>query len=211
MKERPILMSGPLVREILAGRKDVTRRPVKLDRAPRCSRDCAGIEPERAFVNRGLGAPGEEYLSVPCHDGAAQRMWCPYGAPGDRLWVRETWQQVSPTPMRDWPGIGGRNCGPSRWNPACRIVWRADGEMPAKERWRPGIHMPRWACRLVLDVLGVRVERLHEITDEDVRREGVADHAAFIAKWQEIYGAESWDANPWVWIIEFRSMPQESA
>lgn len=189
MRERPILMSGPLVRAIIEGRKSMTRRPVKVD--------LDGPDLELTASPRGAWVPTAKR-------GGLYRVPCPYGAPGDALWCRETWQQVPPTPLRDWPGIGDRNRGPSRWNPACCIIWRADGEMPGKERWRSGIHMPRWASRLTLDVIAVRVERLWDITEEDAINEGTENLAAFQAKWVEIYGAESWDANPWVWVISFR-------
>jgi hypothetical protein len=175
MRERPILMSGPLVREILAGRKDVTRRPVK--RAEEYDLD---------------GWPLRAVLSFGEED--AERIPCPYGAPGDRLWVRETHAH------------GRMNGGERQW-----VRYRATDEdsLPEGAHWTPSIHLPRALARLVLDVLGVRVERLHEITEEDARREGVADRAEFAAKWREIYDAESWDENPWVWRIEFRRVEAE--
>jgi hypothetical protein len=195
-KERPILMSGPLVREILAGRKTVTRRPVK--GAPVCD-------------HVGWGCIGGQGFGFIFGDAVIR---CPYGAQGDRLWVRETFEEIEDRTQR-------HAAGPEHFRAALRYRadearraidvhmehWRCKHEMPP--RWTPGIHMPRWACRLVLDVLGVRVERLHEITDEDARHEGVEDRAGFEAKWKEIYGAESWGANPWVWRIEFRRVVAE--
>jgi hypothetical protein len=167
-KERPILMSGPLVREILAGRKTMTRRPVK---------------PQ----------PGDH----PNDDGylSALLARCPYGHPGDRLWVKERIERESPS------------------SDFSRYV--ADGAPTVADAWPwlrpslPSIHMPRGLSRLKLDIVAVGIERLASIVDCDAKKEGVADRAAFIVKWQEIYGDESWDANPWVWVIEFRRVEAE--
>lgn len=141
--------------------------------------------------------------------------------PGDMLWVRETWD------WRNWS-----------WSEDCRvrIAYAADGEQADRtspvgwrptiynyERWRPSIHMPRWASRITLEVLGVRVERLQDISEEDARAEGatLADgqwtdedgtlrsdyRTAFRRLWISINGQDSWDANPWVWVVEFRRLP----
>ena len=126
---------------------------------------------------------------------------CPYGKPGDRLWVRETHMD-----------LGG-----------C-LLYRADhgseverASCAPRQRWAPSIHMPRWASRITLEVTGVRVERLQGISDSDARAEGVdqdaalsmactrgAARAAYSALWEQIHGPGSWDANPWVWVVEFR-------
>lgn len=123
---------------------------------------------------------------------------CRYGQPGDRLWVRETWAEHP-----DYPD-------------ARRAIYRADaGSEYDAERWRPSIHMPRWACRIELEVTGVRVERLQSISEADARAEGVEGDShpgAFVGTcrgnfarlWESINGAGSWDANPWVWVVEFR-------
>lgn len=124
---------------------------------------------------------------------------CPYGQPGDLLWVRETvWIESDGTP-----------------------VYRADGEFldgwtQRGLRWRPSIHMPRWASRLTLRVTGVRVQRLQEISCADAACEGMGFHGCmgipgdkewlrmhFQQLWEDINGVESWGANPWVWVIEF--------
>jgi hypothetical protein len=188
-KERPILMSGPLVREILAGRKTQTRRPVK---------------PQPDFVD-----PGEDDLS-------ALLARCPYGHPGDRLWVRETFCKLDREHWND-PRLpkfhlSTRYGTPRRNAVAYRAECDADSERCRKElgyRWTPSIHMPRWASRLTLDIVAVGIERLTCIVDCDAKKEGVADVAAFVAKWKEIYGAESWDADPFVWVIEFRRVEAE--
>jgi hypothetical protein len=132
---------------------------------------------------------------------------CPYGQPGDRLWVRETWD-VPP--------------GSERADEAVyRADFTADQEVEAKQlarlapglahRWRPSIHMPRWASRITLEVTGVRVERLQDISDADVAAEGIGvTHAldpqsAFQRLWNSINGARGqWASNPWAWVISFR-------
>ena len=174
MKERPILFSAPMVRALLAGTKTQTRRIVK-------ARDLEWMD-----VHQGLREPDN-----------AER--CPYGQPGDRLWVRETF------------GHFERN---ENFAPGCEVFYRADGESLAVERWRPSIHMPRWASRITLEVTGVRVERLQDISEADATAEGVSaipdemrratPRCDFQALWQSINGPDSWAANPWVWIVEFR-------
>jgi hypothetical protein len=229
MGERPILMSGPLVREILAGRKDVTRRPVKNLRvrlrhkvssdlpAPPGTRLVAppdaywaemnqhGAVSIRCTEGRLLGVKPQEFdFLCPYADGHTYLRTYPDGRAlwnlqpdgEQRLWVRETFARVPRTAYWHDRTIPHREHD-DEW-----AIYREGWERSAPS-WKPSIHMPRWACRLVLEVVSIRVERLHEITEEDARREGVADRAAFAAKWREIYGAEPWDSNPWVWRIEF--------
>ena len=146
------------------------------------------------------------------------RLWCRYGVPGDRLCVKETWQygpDVAPGMM-----AGGKM---SRRH----IVYAAtvaDGSHPPT--WRPSIHMPRWASRTLLEITDVRIERLHDIDEDDCLAEGVAQVVReklpciqqcgeydaidvdpvveYRDLWESISGSGSWDANPWVWVIEFR-------
>ncbi|WP_350648664.1 hypothetical protein [Pseudomonas sp. HY13-MNA-CIBAN-0226] len=199
IKERPILFSAPMVRAILEGQKTVTRREVK----KRAALDClaAGFEP--AF----LALPGNADL-------------CPYGKPGDRLWVRETFNRTNP---------GGESG---------IYYYRADGKFPkcigggrftSVESWKPSIHMPRAASRILLEVAAVRVERLQDISEEQAIAEGcqalegckwhtfeeaaagvpMHDHTAldaFEALWEGINGEESWASNPWVWVVEFKQV-----
>lgn len=224
MTERPILFSAPMVRAILAGSKTQTRRPVAFPR----SRDAFVV------VDHGGWWPyqsddGESQL---CDDGMEHPYACPYGKPGDRLWVRENgWERPERTPrmMRE---------GADTWAP---YYYDADGISDAEaadlKAWgftrRPSIHMPRKACRILLEVTGVRVERLHAITEADAIAEGVertvtgdgwrwyADEDSELAGlaprtsaidsyrtlWEHLGGAGSWRANPWVWAIEFRKLP----
>lgn len=177
MTERPILFSGQMVRAILEGRKTMTRRVIK---------------------PQPTGAADVQYrvaaaVTMPV---SGRQQVCPYGRVGDHLWVRETWAPHA------WPPTG-----PS-------YQYAADDQYPAPERWRPSIHMPRAASRITLEVLNVRVERLHDISEEDAKAEGVTlkgtsrydgeARDAFEALWCGINGADSWEANPWVWCISFR-------
>lgn len=186
MSERPILFSGEMVRALLAGRKTQTRRVAK----PRKHTSLLG------------GSWSDSYVLDP---GNAQWLMrdCPYGAPGDRLWVREAWRLSV---------AGGF------------VYYRADreheectAELAKRDpslAWRPSIHMPRWASRLTLEVVSIRVERLQDISEADAIAEGVAvpmtcdvEHTArnaFRSLWERINGPGSWDANPWVWVVEFR-------
>ncbi|WP_337038765.1 hypothetical protein [Enterobacter roggenkampii] len=125
---------------------------------------------------------------------------CPFGAVGDRIWVRETF---SPVPDHEEPA----GCS--------AILYAADGNGPYG-KWVPSIHMPRWASRITLEITGVRVERLNSISDSDASKEGccIADMESgdclsdvFARLWTSIYGDESWKVNPWVWVIEFKVVP----
>lgn len=180
MKERPILFSAPMVRAIIDGTKTQTRRIVKAMHIPLLGRPPAE------------GAP-----------------W--YADPGDRLWVRETWCHPAPEPQRPGDPVWYRADFTPRYG-----AWESDAAPGCVRRnegpWKPSIHMPRWASRITLEVTSVRVERLHGITEEDARAEGVtcADVGditawrAFCDLWKSINGAESWAANPWVWVVGFK-------
>ena len=178
-RERPILFSGPLVRAILAGRKTQTRRIVKTGPGITAVDDLDG---ERW--------PG--YMDE-CREW--KRLPCPYGVPGDRLWVRETFDAP--------PGSTNR----------AEVVYRADYERDEHQHtWWPSIYMPRWASRITLEITGVRVERVQEISEADAFDEGVSLSAPdeqtyrwqFAVLWNAINGKDSWESNPWVWVIEFR-------
>ncbi|MGQ3820309.1 hypothetical protein [Pseudomonas alliivorans] len=197
IKERPILFSAPMVRAILSGQKTVTRREVKKPAALDCL--AAGFEP--AF----LALPGNADL-------------CPYGKPGDRLWVREAFGLQ----VRHYGGGTGEHIVYRASNPDAIYCKSAEGrEYPVK--WKPSIHMPRHSCRILLEITDVRVERLQDISRSDIRTEGLecppelaSDDvspnyrdwypAAWRDLWQSINGAESWNANPWVWVVEFKRL-----
>jgi hypothetical protein len=197
--ERPILFSAPMVRAILLGKKTQTRRVVDLSGrrvSHRCATDCSGVLPEAVFPDRGFSASGWEYLHLPCKDGAAQRVRCPQGPPGECLWVRETFQlesnfnidgpEVYPPPFSDgrpikWEDTGDL-AGRVWWQPHYRAT-DPDPELSCERddcsndgphgHWSPSIYMPRWASRITLEVTAVRVQRLQEITEDDARAEGV--------------------------------------
>ena len=191
MKERPILFSGPMVRVILDERKTMTRRVVRL-RAGEIAHE-GGDGSLHAVSNTTWGDCIERVIQ------------CPYGVPGDMLWVRETWQQV-------FPECDGH------------VEYRADYGAGSyiSGGWRPSIFMPRWASRLKLRITSVSVERLREITEHDAMREGVnaesvstqpgiySYRAPFAELWDSINAARGfgWDANPWVWVVAFEQVPQ---
>ncbi|RKH14333.1 hypothetical protein D7V97_03365 [Corallococcus sp. CA053C] len=229
VREGPILFSGPMICALVAGRKTITRRLVK-------------PQPETGesieWLTNIVGRPPSFAVTRPMSSDVRE-LRCPYGQPGDRLWVRETWG------LEDGKDDGERVV----WQADRAAAWRSNlndrfylASDYAPTRWRPSIHMPRWASRLTLDVASVRVERLHDITEEDAKAEGLAcitkdggrtwkygipdrdglpgtddtgwpwvdwdvsPRVAFERLWSSINGAESWDANPWVWRIEFRQV-----
>lgn len=204
-KEGPILFSAPMVRAILAGTKTQTRRVAKLNAAGRVKQ---------------VGGPRNWHPSDP--DAA---LACPYGQPFDRLWVRETFYAWG-----RWETRFSAKKGRDEWHfvdmtEECEKTYRYPASMcgdngprqrgSATPQWwkRPAIHMPRVASRILLDVAGVRVERLNEISNEDIRAEGACMRASvthridFQDLWESINGPGSWDANPWVWAVEFRRLP----
>ena len=211
MKERPILFSAPMVRAILAGTKTQTRRVVKpesgllvyLQEDYGCRYSASYTPGVAPVVNVTPGRPHTEIV-LP---------HCPYGQPGDRLWVRESFSGV-----HDYDsGHDGRPWPPSAWFQDDPIWYWADGN-PEHGDWtrpRPSIHMPRWASRILLDVTDVRVQRLQDISEGDARAEGVTPLAgpddlpgvwtgAFERLWDSINGAGAWLSNPWVWAVSFR-------
>lgn len=233
MKERPILFSGPMVRALLAGMKTQTRRTIKP-----VGKDQGFVILEGAdgtFASRDVNWPyrsddgdvayhtvtrsGEEFQDQTPHT-------CPYGQPGDRLWVRESFLVMDRDHWEDSTkpkDFLSTRYGQPRRN-AC--AYRATSDVDADaircrfelgyKRWTPSIHMPRWASRITLEITSVRVERLWDISEADARAEGCTIRTyrdgrgeepatvAYRALWQDINGSDSWDANPWVWVVEFK-------
>jgi len=198
VKERPILFSAPMVRAILEGRKTVTRRPVNfpfIDRAFGCELSGNEIGPEEIRNN------------------------CPYGVPGQRLWVRETFVDLRGTGVEHRPDPNG---------PLQRYAYAADcrpgshSDDARKDfglKYKPSIHMPRAACRILLEITYVRVERLQDISRADIRAEGLlcppelaSDDVSpnyrdwYPAAWRELWESTGgdWETNPWVWVVEFK-------
>jgi hypothetical protein len=192
VKERPILFNGPMVQRVLDGSKTQTRRLVNERHLSQIDQQ---LLPSRAHWSRPM----------------------PYGQAGDRLWVRETfngplWPDNDPFPE---DGYQPKFCeyradgGPA--------PWYCDADDNIHEGWKPSIHMPRWASRITLEVAGVRVQRLKEVSEEDAKAEGApwvacgspqeGSHiAGFAHLWESIAGHGSWDANPWVWVVEFKRL-----
>jgi hypothetical protein len=247
MRERPILFSAPMIRAILAGQKTQTRRVLR-DQDP---------------IDLGAFVHGAHLSRRPVFDKVANAVighrlaavHCPYGVPGDRLWVRETFycdnafypDGVGVEGM--WRTVEGKRV-PVPVDEQRKVMldedmyYRADGEpdfegAEGPTPWRPSIHMPRWASRITLEITGVRVERLQAISDADARAEGVeridtefgmclrtpqwraygnedtqyciSPEASFRTLWSSINGRESWDANPWVWVVEFKRLEADHA
>lgn len=210
MTDRPILFSAPMVRAILAGTKTQTRRVLRVQ--PFSTNDPQHAEP-RARGNWVWMA----FDDRPRYSFATGDFRCPYGVPGDRLWVREAFRlcaEADATPPRDTDA-------------AYRVWYEADApHQPGAGKLRPGMFMPRWASRITLEVVGVRVERLNDISEADALAEGVTPKwepgcsgrlmeafsgfsfrpaaSAYADLWEQINGPASWDANPWVWAVEFK-------
>ncbi|SBS28990.1 hypothetical protein MSP8886_01393 [Marinomonas spartinae] len=215
MKERGILFNTDMAQAILDGRKTQTRRPVKKEIVDQIIWIGSSGDDENEFELLGLKhdkwrddgviQPAEwllyntEYLEegvIPI----GQQL----GAVGDRLWVRETFC---------WGGYVKDHED---------LLYRADCDYSLEERgdlpWTPSIHMPRWACRLVLEITNVRLERIQDITEADAKAEGTiteemaansgldwrfGDRKQFQDMWDKVY-PNSWDNNEWVWVIEFK-------
>lgn len=191
MKERGMIFNAEMVRALLDGRKTQTRRIIK---------DCTvGRDPISKFIKIGKKFIGCYPEDVP----ELIRECCPYGVPGDRIWVRETWAEA---------GASAPDIKLYRANYPEHVPSIYENVPPAEEiRWTPSIHMPRTASRILLEITGVRVERLRSMSQDDARAEGVIAASgpmeaglAFRELWDSIYGEESWKANPWVWVIEFK-------
>ncbi|MHB0392821.1 morphogenetic protein [Klebsiella pneumoniae] len=206
MKERGMIFNAEMVRALLSGRKTQTRRIIKPQPEATLSGSLSGKWLSRPL--NGLLLPKIEDIAI----------HCPFGVVGDRIWVRETFQG----PLFDYDLMDSYCKDPTPFEKPEFCVYKADG-VPAPEFydaddelhccWRPSIHMPRWASRILLEITNVRVERLKSISDGDAIREGcstadmksgdcVAD--VFARLWASIYGDESWNSNPWVWVIEFK-------
>lgn len=229
-RERPILFKAPMVRALLAGTKTQTRRIMDPQPEPMPA-DVGRMSP---YDDTGYWWSSTKAKSmVTMHDAPCMS---PYGYKGDRLWVKETWRPTH-----------GHGHGPCECS-SVRIAYAADGGWKefAPEAvdvdWKipkaalrgknvTPLFMPRWASRITLEVTGVRVERLQDVSEEDAEAEGVAsldgeiDEVALCAKakamglttddarawfatlWGSINGDSAWDANPWVWVISFRRLP----
>lgn len=192
MIERGMIFNGEMVRAILDGRKTQTRRPVKFpvhDKNLGCElagNELAGELSEGNYLNSA------------------------FGKPGDRIWVRETFRVHSRA--NDVATLVYKASMRNSWTEQTHRVPVSVCNKPAtSEKWTPSLLMPRWASRILLEITNVRVERLRSMSQDDARAEGVIAASgsmeaglAFRELWDSIYGEESWKANPWVWVIEFK-------
>lgn len=216
MKERPILFSTPMVQAILEGRKTMTRRIVKTTQNGwNCQKNKEFVQSENiaeSFFDNRTASPSLKKELTGFHaffkDNESDHklgIKCPYGQPGDVLWVRETFTRAL-TP---------------------KFLYKADGTQLFSAKWKPSIHMPKAAARIWLQVEEIRVERLQDITEADALAEGVkyismpqgfffmnylireyvypaTPKVSFKTLWEKINGDESWDSNPWVWVVKFK-------
>ena len=222
--ERGMIFNAEIVRALLSGRKTQTRRIIKPQPEATLSGSLSGKWLSRPL--NGLLLPKIEDIAI----------HCPFGVVGDRIWVRETFLG----PLFDYDLMDSYSKDPTPFEKPEFCVYKADG-VPAPEFydaddelhccWRPSIHMPRWASRILLEITGVRVERLNAINEHDAQAEGVAKlregfwkhyqpgwtqhqlsaRGSFVTLWKSIYGDESWNSNPWVWVIEFKRIEELTA
>lgn len=197
MKERPILFFNPMVRALLDGTKTQTRRVAKLT-------DAAHVKEPNGHRRWHPGDPNASKA-------------CPYGQPGDRLWVRETWAHDAES-LEQCRASFEDAMGDGRYGP----YYLATESAPDTLHWKPSIHMPRWASRITLEITRIRIERLQAINEVDAIAEGApwaacgspqdGSHKAGYAKlWESINGPGSWEVNPLVWVIEFKVLKGNGA
>ena len=250
MKERGMIFNGEMVRAILDGRKTQTRRIMKVQPSEDFTPMNMALETDYkarwytpGVVDKDgyLQPASKEVFGVSNEN---EGYSCPFGAVGDRIWVRETWGVVSheldedgrirpwtpdrpATAINEMPFGNGYYSGHAIYAADGDFTWGDDdGYEDGRSCWKPSIHMPKAASRILLEITDVRVERLNTISEEDATAEGVApagsllpdypgtfltpkgDFAtakvAFQRLWESIYGEESWKASGWVWVIEFK-------
>ncbi|EAN9673745.1 hypothetical protein ETJ50_20615 [Salmonella enterica] len=188
VKERGMIFNDEMVRAILGGNKTQTRRIV-----------------EEKFYGRAVAA---ELLAK----------HCPYGQPGDRIWVRETYRVHGKA--TDVATLVYRASVRNSWTEQTHRVPVEVCNKPVSEKWTPSIHMPRWASRILLEITNVRVERLHDMSEADAKAEGATPatykitpseavyRVGFGDIWRSIYGQDNWLSNPLVWVIEFKRIQE---
>ncbi|ECW0839939.1 TPA: hypothetical protein ACGT34_004828 [Salmonella enterica] len=209
MKERGMIFNSEMVRAILDGRKMQTRRIMKVQPGTPEFGLRRIIESSKANENGMYFWSQDDACGIKAR---SKPFSCPYGEVGDRIWVRETFRVHSRA--TDVATLVYRASVRNSWTEQTHRVPVAVCNKPATpEKWTPSIHMPRWASRITLEITGVRVERLNDISDVEASKEGcsIADMRSgdrladvFARLWESIYGAGSWQANPWVWVIEFK-------
>lgn len=226
MTERPILFSGPMVRALLDGRKTQTRRIVKPQ--PPAHLHLQPMFGWNAHDQKAVGTPGLWRVAGPDYpDCASDDRRCPYGVPGDTLWVRESWalhERFTDVGRVVYAATANRSWTEAHQDFPIGLIGDRKAR-PFQEGFKPSIHMPRWASRLTLTVTDVRAERLQDCSERDAIAEGLqvkgqgfmpsyrgADNLpwrpefprdAYADLWDKINGKGSWAANPWVWAVSF--------
>ncbi|WP_368760169.1 hypothetical protein [Klebsiella michiganensis] len=226
MKEHGMIFNGEMVRAILDGRKTQTRRIMKPQPEP-CPRG-GHWWPSNVFKT--MLHVEEEMQNGKGGWGGLVGDACPFGDVGDHIWVRETFRVHSRA--TDVATLVYKASVRNSWTDQTHRVPVAVCNKPATpEKWTPSLHMPRWASRILLEITDVRMERLNAISEHDAQAEGVAKlrggfwqhyqpgwtqhqlsaRGSFITLWKSIYGEESWNSNPWVWVIEFKRIEERAA
>ena len=203
MKERPILFNGEMVRAILAGQKTHTRRPINPQPAFGCHYEINGAHNAALHLS---DADGTLRYVPPTGQSKDHMLHCPYGQPGDRLWVRETFAYA-----QDGTVVYRASMVGSPWDAITRRAIT----------WHPSIHMPRWASRITLEITDVYVELVQDIHEEDSIAEGIDPRklsylsgeravTKFSVLWNSIYAANGlgWGVNPWVWVVTFKRVEE---
>lgn len=240
MKERPILFSTPMVQAILDGRKTITRRIINPQPAPCDHSSFIEASWRNEPTTWQCFDDSNEWYCARCGNGVdyeGNGMKCRQGKAGDILWVRETWRKFCYVDEYGYTHFDDERIEYAADNPEPIYELDADGAQvfnkDGSEKmipWKPSIHMPKVACRLKLKIVSIRVERLHDITEEEAIREGIEPMPAiwgtpqwrdyvnggstgwpcnsFVSLWTSINGDDSWKDNPWVWRIEFTVLPQ---
>jgi hypothetical protein len=217
VKERPILFSGEMVRAILEGRKTQTRRVVKpVQSEPKIPP--LTMEPWMMYGEQEVDDDGRPMWEGYHPDYPYDAKWftCPYGKVGDRLWVRETFWTAGEIP--NLPTVYADDYIKTP-NGYASVVYRADGGYE-DGAWKPSIFMPRWASRILLEIVAVRVERVQDISERDAHAEGLGmspmlphPRAWFRDLWNSINAKRgySWESDPYVWVVEFRNVATSAA
>lgn len=230
MKEIPMLFSTPMVQALLAGRKTVTRRlvqPMRGRQSEWLTPELINSVPHGEIIKGGwqMHHPkaGQNHAGVDvAYDSPLGWIECPYGQPGDLIWVRETYK-IEGSMSHGESVLGVKYKADGRWiqNDSKEVF---EIFHKSKEGWRPNIFLPKVAARIWLQVTDIRVERLQDITEQDAQAEGMEKidesifcwrhyggkyagcsdaRTSFQSIWQSINGDESWNSNPWVWVNSF--------
>lgn len=213
-KERPMLMTPENAQKSHDGTKTKTRRILKPQ--PAADVEWYGFMKASEKDTGWYPCKGDPKDIDAWEQAEGPKLVCPYGWVGDRLWIREAWQVDAPHDGT-WPDTVFYGCKgapldliPEVYRSSKHCLFR--GSWTGTDLiWRPSIHMPRWACRTVVGIVSIEIERLQEITEEDARAEGIQEYGIgaihdFMQLWTSINGEYSWALNPFVWVIEYKKV-----